>query len=154
MQACPEITQTQTDNCSTLIAETIDAMLPQFALVQQLNPHLTEEHYQAQLPAMVQKGYRQLVCQNSALQAIGVCGFWELSKFWLGPHIEIDNFVVDAAYRNLGLGKIMVAHIEAYARTMGCNALKLDTYHHAEQAQAFYTRLGFESPGIVMKKVL
>ncbi len=154
MQHCPDIANS-CPACTTMVATTVEDMLPQFELIKQLNPELTHEQYQAQLPIMVTKGYRQLVCKNDDTNlSIGVCGFWELSKFWCGNHIEMDNFVVDHTVRGQGLGKIMMQHIEDFARSKNYAAIKLDTYHHATEAQAFYKKHGYESPGIVMKKSL
>jgi ribosomal protein S18 acetylase RimI-like enzyme len=55
----------------------------------------------------------------------------------------IDEIVVKAAYRGRGVGRLLMAQAEAWAKTNGATAIELGVYEFNQEAQAFYRDLGY-----------
>lgn len=64
-----------------------------------------------------------------------------------GPVGKLAAIVVDEAQRGHGIGRSLVAAVEAQARERGCVLLYLTTAERRADAHAFYERLGFEYTG-------
>ncbi len=56
---------------------------------------------------------------------------------------EVKRMYVRPAYRGLGLAKLMLAHLEGYARERGARLLRLETGIYQTEAIALYERMGF-----------
>ncbi|GAV03123.1 hypothetical protein RvY_13599-1 [Ramazzottius varieornatus] len=52
----------------------------------------------------------------------------------------VESVIVDRSTRRKGLGRLLMHHTENYAKKLGFSRLVLSTYN----AQAFYTKLGYE----------
>lgn len=74
----------------------------------------------------------------------GVVGAWVATKIWCGRYLEIDNLVVDAGQRSLGIGGLLMQHLETLARERGCTIIALDSYAANRSSHRLYHRLGFE----------
>jgi GNAT superfamily N-acetyltransferase len=77
-----------------------------------------------------------------------------LAHLQVTPAIELDRpaakigaLVVDEAHRGLGIGRALVAAMEAEARLRGCELLYLTTSERRDDAHAFYERVGLEHTG-------
>jgi diamine N-acetyltransferase len=57
----------------------------------------------------------------------------------------INEIVVKAAYRGRGVGRLLMAQAEAWAKTNGATAIELGVYEFNQEAQAFYRDLGYTS---------
>ena len=62
-------------------------------------------------------------------------------------YAEIKRMYVRPALRGLGLGKLMVKHLETYVRNHGVGVLRLETGIHQGEAIALYERMGFKATG-------
>ena len=83
---------------------------------------------------------------------VGVMGMRPVHTLARGPHLHIDDLVVDAAGRGSGVGRSLMEFAERDARARGMNAIFLDA---RPEAKPFYQALAFElhsSPS--MKKLL
>jgi uncharacterized protein YciI/GNAT superfamily N-acetyltransferase len=60
------------------------------------------------------------------------------------PRVEITGLVVAAAVRRAGVGRFLVAQIEAWALEKGCRELFLRSNIARPEAHPFYERLGYE----------
>jgi len=60
---------------------------------------------------------------------------------------ELKRMYVRPAFRGLGLGKMMVDHLGAYARERGAKLLRLETGIHQREAIGLYERMGFRRIG-------
>ena len=60
-----------------------------------------------------------------------------------GRHVVIDDLVVDTAYRRRGLGRALLEHVIALAKSAGCNSVDLDCSHAKSDLHGFYEHLGF-----------
>jgi len=56
---------------------------------------------------------------------------------------EIKRMYVRPAFRGIGLGKLMLAHLADYARQRGVDNLRLETGIHQVEAISLYERFGF-----------
>ena len=59
------------------------------------------------------------------------------------PEAVVQALVVDAAHRGRGVGRRLMAAAEAWARERGYRSLSLATEISRDDAQAFYTALGY-----------
>jgi len=57
---------------------------------------------------------------------------------------ELKRMYVRPAFRGLGLGRLMIEHLAAHARSHGVNVLRLETGIHQLEAIGLYERMGFE----------
>jgi N-acetylglutamate synthase-like GNAT family acetyltransferase len=64
-----------------------------------------------------------------------------------GPTGKLAALVVDENARQAGVGRRLVAAVEAEARARGCVLLFLTTAERRAEAHAFYERTGFEHTG-------
>jgi putative acetyltransferase len=58
---------------------------------------------------------------------------------------EIKRMYVRPQFRGLGFGKLMLDHLEDYARNQGIRLLRLETGIHQHAAIRLYERAGFRS---------
>jgi len=56
---------------------------------------------------------------------------------------ELKRMYVRPRFRGLGFGKLLLKHLEDYARTHGVGLLRLETGIHQAQAIGLYERMGF-----------
>jgi GNAT superfamily N-acetyltransferase len=60
-----------------------------------------------------------------------------------GDHVEITGLIVDAQARGTGVGKLLVAAAERWARDLGLRVIRVRSNVVRTGAHAFYERLGF-----------
>jgi GNAT superfamily N-acetyltransferase len=70
------------------------------------------------------------------------------------PAGKLAALVVDEAHRGTGVGRTLVAAMEAEARARGCGIFFLTTAEGRADAHAFYERLGLERTGRRYAKLL
>lgn len=74
--------------------------------------------------------------------AIATC-FVGFSTFAARPLVNIHDVHVTAAYRRRGVGRALLAAVEAKARELGCCKLTLEVQENNHVARALYRSLGF-----------
>jgi len=60
------------------------------------------------------------------------------------PRAEIAGLVVHENYRSRGVGELLIARAEKWAREHNCSAVTLRSNVIRERAHAFYERLGYK----------
>jgi GNAT superfamily N-acetyltransferase len=60
------------------------------------------------------------------------------------PWAIVENVVVDAAARRLGVGRALMAEAERLSREASCYKLQLLSHQRRTWAHEFYRRLGYE----------
>lgn len=128
-------------------------MLANLPLIQQLSPSLTREKYEALLPLMAGHNYYQAAVYEGE-RCVAVSGYWICAKLYCGKYIEVDNFVVDEAYRSKGVGQLLLNWMEQEGLAQGCETMLLDAYVENFKAHRFYYRNGFIARGFHYLKPL
>ena len=73
---------------------------------------------------------------------LAVC-FRGFSTFAARPLVNIHDFYVLPAHRGTGVGRLLFAAIEQYARAAGCCKLTLEVQENNHRARSIYTAAGF-----------
>lgn len=92
----------------------------------------------------------------------GAVGYLALRRGRTGPfvreplrdHVYIENIVVAASQRGTGIGQMLLAQAEHFARDAGCKVLLLGVLAGNEMALKAYRRAGFDTFAIEMAKIL
>lgn len=137
----------------TKILTSIDEMVAQFEIIQQLYPEITIEKYRSYLAEMIPHNYQQLAIFENNI-CVGLTGFWSGIKLWSGKYIEIDNFIVHPDHRRKGIGKIMTDYISDLAEQTNCNIVVLDAYTGNFKAHRFYYNQGYAPRGFHFVKTI
>ena len=61
-----------------------------------------------------------------------------------GKVAEIQELFVEASFRNCGIGKLLLVHLEKVLRAEGCVSLEVTAQNKRQQTHQFYERYGFE----------
>lgn len=70
------------------------------------------------------------------------------------PYAELTELFVEAGARRLGVGRALVAYVEAQARARGATELVLMTAWRNTNVHAFYHMLGYRNYTITMRRSL
>jgi GNAT superfamily N-acetyltransferase len=118
-----------------------------------LNPTLPENLLQSRLEEMLSQGYQ---CAGLYLDnhLIGICGLWIITKFYVGKHIEPDNFFILPEYRRQGFGKQLLEWVCEYGKAQGCVAVELNCYALNDIGNAFWEQEGFTKIGYHYQRLL
>lgn len=124
-------------------AEELESILP---FLEMLNPDLEKEILRQRFRDIKNTDYKCVAVYEGA-KIIAISGIWILHKIYAGKHIEPDNVIVHPAYRNKGVGEIMMEWIHAYARESGCVASELNAYVTNSNAHNFWMKQGYKIAG-------
>jgi GNAT superfamily N-acetyltransferase len=122
-----------------------------FPIVAQLRPHLTGEQFLSQVRRQSHSGY-ELVGAFRAGRIVGVLGMRPVHTLARGPHLHVDDIIIDEREQKTGGGRALMNYAEADARARGLATVFLDA---RPAAVGFYKALGYDlhtTPS--MKKVL
>ena len=121
------------------------------------SPHLTELlakeiHDGSATKPAVDGQVRSLVAHfDGQLVGLALVSFHEGTP---GSFALVEDLVVDAAHRGLGLGAAIMSRIEQEALSRGCSRLFLESGFRNDGAHAFFKKLGFDACSVVMVKTL
>ena len=107
-----------------------------FPLIRQLRTALDEAEFLQRVRRQSHGGY-ELVGAYRDGRLIGVRGMRPVHTLARGPHLHVDDLVVDEAVRGSGAGRALMAYAEADARACGMGAVFLDA---RPDAIPFYER--------------
>ena len=107
-----------------------------FPLIRQLRTALDEAEFLQRVRRQSHGGY-ELVGAYRDGRLIGVMGMRPVPTLARGPHLHVDDLVVDEAVRGSGAGRALMAYAEADARARGMGAVFLDA---RPDAIPFYER--------------
>ena len=123
--------------------ESLEQMLAQHHLIAKLNPSMSEVRYKELLEMMLPNSYKMVGAFKEDGTCVGLSGYWVNAKLYSGKYLEVDNFVVDEAFRSAGVGKLLLDWMEQEARQLKCDTVMLDAYVTNSAAHRFYFREGF-----------
>ncbi|HWY11807.1 MAG TPA: GNAT family N-acetyltransferase [Bacteroidia bacterium] len=130
--------------------ESIKSIIPLAAL---LNPNLTEEILIKRLDMMMEMNYECLGVFDKE-NLIGICGLWTLVKLYNGKHLEPDNVIIHPDYRNKGIGELMMAWIDNYAKEQNCEVIELNCYVENLKGIEFWKKTGLYIRGHHFQKLV
>ena len=133
--------------------KTIDEMISQLSVMQELYPSLTEIQYYEMLSEMLPNNYGQIAVFEDG-KCVGISGYWIGTKLWCGKYLELDNVIVQKEYRSKGVGKILSDFLDNKAHLNNCTILVLDAYTSNFQAHRFYYNQGFSPKGFHFVKII
>lgn len=144
------------NRCGMQISElrTREEMESIFPLVRQRQEDMSFECFSALLDEMLPAGYRCIGAYDAQGALVGISGFWIKCQFYCRKSIRIDNFIIDEAHRNQGIGAAMVAWLEEEGRRNDCRVALLDSYVSNHNSHKFYFREGFRILGFHFLKEL
>lgn len=138
--------------------ENIESILPLASL---LNPDLGKKTLLYRLEIMMKMNYECLgVYDTSASlstgkdKLIGICGLWTLTKLYNGKHLEPDNVIIHPDYRNKGIGELMMAWIDKYAKEQNCEMIELNCYVENLKGAEFWKKTGYYIRGHHFQKLI
>lgn len=82
---------------------------------------------------------------------VGFGSIFILKRIRGGKSAIIEDMVVSANYRGLGIGKTILEELLSFARMMGCFKISLES---SKEAEKFYKASGFSYGGYAMKYYL
>lgn len=132
---------------------TLEEMLAQIDTMQFLYPNLTIENYTANLSEMISRNYTQIAVFESD-KCLGLTGCWTATKLWTGKYLELDNFIVNPAYRSKGIGNMLTDYATKKAHDLGCSSIVLDAFTGNFGAHRFYYNQGYEPKGFHFVKII
>ena len=115
----------------------------------QLRPHLPAD-YAAKMARVLKDARMALAVEDDIVLGLAVYRWHE--NTYDGLKFYVDDLVTDDAHRSEGVGRALVAHLEAFARKLGASGLVLDSGTQRTQAHKFYFREGFVIPAFNFKK--
>ena len=133
--------------------KTIDEMISQLSVMQELYPTLTEIQYYEMLTEMIPNNYGQIAVFEDG-KCVGISGYWIGTKLWCGKYLELDNVIVSKEYRSKGVGKILSDFLDNKAHLNNCTILVLDAYTSNFKAHRFYYNQGFSPKGFHFVKII
>lgn len=108
----------------------------------QLRPHLASD-YVAIMTGIFTDGGEMIVAVDDAGAVLGVAVYRCFRNTFSGIRFYVDDLVVDAAQRSLGVGRLLIAWLQQEAMRRGSQRLELESGTQRTQAHKFYFREGF-----------
>jgi GNAT superfamily N-acetyltransferase len=113
------------------------------ALVSQLGYEATEADVAARLGRMLARSDQQFIIAEDGDRLLG----WvhvELAEYVeSGTFAVIGGLVVERAHRRRGIGAMLMAEAESWARQQGCSVMRLWSSTSRVPAHRFYAGLGY-----------
>jgi GNAT superfamily N-acetyltransferase len=114
-------------------------------LAGQLGYPCTGEQIRMRLAEMeASEQYAVYIAQLPGGQIAGWIGAYMFRTVELDHHVEIRGLVVDEQVRSRGIGKALLAAVEGWARSMGCDVVSVHSNVKRDRAHRFYLRNGYE----------
>jgi ribosomal protein S18 acetylase RimI-like enzyme len=111
-----------------------------FPLIVQLRPHLDSDEFLSRVRRQSHAGYALIGAFRDG-RIVGALGVRPVQTLVRGPHLHIDDIVVDEGERGNGIGRLLMEYAEGDARARGMTSVFLDA---RPAAIAFYKGLGYD----------
>lgn len=116
----------------------------------QLRPKLPADYPAKMRLVFAQGGEMCIAAVGEAVAGVAVFRLFENTH--VGKRFYVDDLVTDEKRRSTGVGKALIAWLEAEARRRGCPGLDLESGTHRTAAHRFYFREGFVIPSFSFRK--
>jgi GNAT superfamily N-acetyltransferase len=134
--------------------KSLEEMLEQLPILQELYPSLTLDAYRNDLIDMLPNNHYGQIAVFEGETCLGLTGYWIGTKLWCGKYLEIDNLIVSEKQRSTGVGKRMFDYLAAKAMQENCTMMALDSYTSNFKAHKFFYNQSFAPKGFHFIRVL
>ncbi len=134
--------------------DNIDDMMQAFSLVAQMYAKMDIESYRNNICEMQAMNNFKMIGAFYEGKLVGVSGYWVLRMLYCGRYLQASNLVVDEKMRGLGIGRIILRHLEQLARKLKCDKFVLDSYTENKKSHPLYFSEGFYVRGFHFMKDL
>ncbi len=134
--------------------KSLEEMLEQLPILQELYPSLTLDAYRNDLIDMLPNNHYGQIAVFEGETCLGLTGYWIGTKLWCGKYLEIDNLIVSEKQRSTGVGKQMFDYLAAKAMQENCTMMALDSYTSNFKAHKFFYNQSFAPKGFHFIHVL
>jgi GNAT superfamily N-acetyltransferase len=134
--------------------KSMEEMLEQLPVLQELYPSLTKEAYEKDLINMLPNNHYGQIAVFEGETCLGLTGYWIGTKLWCGKYLEIDNLIVSEKQRSTGVGKRMFDYLAAKAMQENCTMMALDSYTSNFKAHKFFYNQSFAPKGFHFIRVM
>ncbi|MGI6208476.1 MAG: GNAT family N-acetyltransferase [Anaerolineae bacterium] len=138
-------------------SQDLEAILELYRQVDDMHLEIASDTYRRpERPIRTPEWIAELIADPQALLVVAevggtVVGFLEAALGEAKPlpflvqkrFVTVNNLMVDAASRRLGVGRALMAAAQDWVRTQGTQELRLTVYDGNPGAMAFYQALGF-----------
>ncbi len=129
------------------IATTAADIAACFPVMRELRPHLAADEFLRRVRHQENAGYR-LAFVTATDGVVAVAGFRVRENLANGRFLYVDDLVTGAAHRSQGHGSRLLSWLKAYATTVACGQLHLDSGLQRTDAHRFYDREGMTMAGL------
>jgi GNAT superfamily N-acetyltransferase len=117
-------------------------------LLGQLGYPVNADHIPARLERIQEGGRGRVLVADDGSRVVGVASVEFLTSIaYAEPVLMVTAFVVDSTVRRQGVGRRLLAAIEAFGRERGCDKAVVTSAERRADAHAFYTGLGWAYTG-------
>lgn len=109
--------------------------------------------YGAKMRRVFAQGGRMCVAARGE-EVAGVAVYRLYENTHDGVKFYVDDLVTGSAVRSTGVGRALLAHLQAQARRLGATSFTLDSGTQRHRAHAFYFREGMSVVGFAFRKPL
>ena len=113
-----------------------------WAVLSELRPGLSTDEFSTRYRDSWEQGLRITAAYVEG-RCLGVAGWRRVTSFAYGSHVYVDDLVTAADARSTGVGRQLLAMIEARAASEGCRVVRLDSGVQRHGAHRFYFREGY-----------
>ncbi len=123
-----------------------------FVIMSQLHVKLEKEHYCQEILNMFHEGYKMAAIFDEQEICIALIALRVIRRIGLEKTIEIEDFMIDHAKRNLGAGEKLLEWVDGQAKNFGCKNIIVDIKTYRKESQAIFARQKYIIDGLCMKK--
>lgn len=140
-----------TIECKHLTLENTEDII---ALASDVNPDIAASDLNARLQDMF--SYSNYRCFGLFLDSvlIGITSGWLTTRFYSGKQLEVDNVIINKAFRSQGYGTVLLDYVENWSKEAGCLSVELNTYVVNSPSHKFYFNQGYHILGYHFQKAL
>ncbi|MCL7486724.1 MAG: GNAT family N-acetyltransferase [Desulfobulbaceae bacterium] len=134
------------------VPEDIDALIPLLAILFSIEEDFVfnEGLQRRGLQMMIDNERRRILVAETNGKIIGMCsGQQTISTAEGGPALLVEDVIIHAEYRGLGIGRRLMEKVAEWGKMKGASRLQLLTDRNNTQALKFYTKLGWQATELI-----
>lgn len=113
------------------------------SLTAQLGYDLPESDATSRLSRLLSDGRHDFLVAESGALVVGWLHAAVVEYIEVGAFVIVGGLVVDRAHRGQGIGRMLMAEAEGWARAQGCSLVRLWSTSARTAAHRFYEALGY-----------